>query len=183
VTIQEIFEKAAQDILDGLQSIINDPGVVVLNVIVFVIMIIVVRVFLWERVTNFLENRQKALTEEFDKANEERQHAQELQQQAISEYERMKAETEDLKSKLTQDAYKQQEQIVEEARTEAKHRIQQAEKDIEYEIAQANEEIRQSIKEIAFAAAEKIVKREIDQDKHQDIIDEIIKERDDVKDE
>ena len=181
LSVQEIFENASNSIQEGLESIVNDPGVVLLNVIVFLLMMVVVRVFLWEKVTAFLDKRQNALTEEFEKVASERAHAQELQQQAISDYERMKAETEDLKSKLTQEAYKEQERIVEDAKNEAKMRIKQAEKDIEYEIAQANEDIRQSIKEIAFTAAEKIVKREIDHDKHQDLIDEIIKERDDLK--
>ena len=62
------------------------------------------------------------------------------------------------------------------AKKEAKRRLDQAEKDIEYEILQANEDIKQSIKEVAFLAAQKIVKREIDESVHQDIIDEILQE-------
>ncbi len=179
--LKDIFEEASQAIQDGLNSIVLHPSVVLLNVIVFLIMLFFVKHFLWGKITLFLEQRQQALTEEFDKASEERQNAQALEQKAISEYERMKAETDSLKSKLTQDAYKQQEKLIEEAKKEAKHRIEQADKDIEYEIQRANEDIRQSIKEIAFAAAEKIVKREINQDEHNDIIDELIEERDDLK--
>jgi len=179
--VAEIFKEASQAIQDGLSSIVNNPGVVILNIAVFIVMVIFVRVYLWQRVTEFLEKRQNALNEAFEKADEERKNADELQQKAISEYERMKSETEDLKSKLTQDAYKEQDKLIEDAKAEVKQRLEQAEKDIEYEILKANEEIRQSIKEIAFAAAEKIVKREIDQDKHQDIIDELIDERDDLK--
>ena len=63
------------------------------------------------------------------------------------------------------------------AKEEAKRRLEQAEKDIEHEIFKANEEVKQSIKEIAFSAAAKIVKREIDESVHQDIIDELLKER------
>ncbi len=178
--MEEIFEEASKIISDGLNSIVNDPSVVLLNIIVFLVMLVVVRTFLWDKVTRFLELRQKALTKEFDLAKEERQRAQELQKQAITDYEKMKNETDELKSKLTQEAYKQQEKLIEDAKKEAKHRIQQAEKDIEYEIAQANEDIKQSIKTIAFSAAEKIVKREIDQDRHEDIIDEIIAKKDEL---
>ena len=81
-----------------------------------------------------------------------------------------------LKEKLTLEAYQQQEELIVGAKKEAKRRLDQAEKDIEFEIIQANDRIKQSIKEIAFAAAEKIVKREIDESVHQDIIDDIIKE-------
>ena len=81
-----------------------------------------------------------------------------------------------MKEKLTLEAYQQQEELIVGAKKEAKRRLDQAEKDIEFEIIQANDRIKQSIKEIAFAAAEKIVKREIDETVHQDIIDDIIKE-------
>jgi F-type H+-transporting ATPase subunit b len=181
VNLEEIFQEASESILEGLQSVVENPSVVLLNIIVFLIMLVFVRIYLWGRITEFLEKRQAALSEEFDKAESERKNAQALEQKAITEYEKMKLETEDLKTKLTQDAYVQQEKLVEEAKAEAKHRLEQASKDIEYEIVRANEDIRQSIKEIAFAAAEKIVKHEIDHDKHQDMIDNIIKERDDLK--
>jgi F-type H+-transporting ATPase subunit b len=66
--------------------------------------------------------------------------------------------------------------MIEAAKAEAKRRLEQAEKDIAFEIEQANEEIKESIKTIAFAAAEKIVKREIDESVHQDIIEKVIRE-------
>lgn len=181
MNLEEIFQDASEGILEGLQSVVDNPSVVLLNMIVFLVMLIFVRIYLWGRITEFLEKRQSALNEEFEIASQERKNAQELEQKAISEYEKMKTETEDLKTKLTQDAYLQQEKLVEEAKAEAKHRLEQVDKDIEYEITRANEDIRQSIKEIAFAAAQKIVKHEIDHDKHEDMIDEIIKERDDLK--
>ncbi|MFA6800845.1 MAG: F0F1 ATP synthase subunit B [Acholeplasmataceae bacterium] len=179
--LDEIFQEASEIMQDGLNSVMLHPSVVLLNIIVFLIMLFFVRRFLWKNITEFLDKRQNALTEEFDKASLERKNAQEMEQKAISEYGKMKAETDDLKTKLTQEAYKQQEKLVEAAKKEAKNRLEQASKDIENEIAKANEEIRQSIKEIAFAAAEKIVRREIDQEQHSDIIDELIHERDDLK--
>lgn len=178
--MEEILQDASKVIQEGLNSIVEHPSVVLLNIIVFLVMLVIVRTFLWDKVTRFLDLRQQALTEEFDRAREERSHAQTLQQQAVSDYEKMKKETEELKSKLTQEAYKQQDKLIEDAKKEAKHRLEQVEKDIAYEIAQANEDIKQSIKEIAFSAAEKIVKREIDQERHEDIIDEIISDRDEL---
>lgn len=174
----EIFQEASQMIQDGLNSIVANPSVTLLNLIVFVIMIFIVRKFLWQKVTDFIEKRQHALVKEFEDAEEQRKIAHELQQKAITEYENMHAETESLKQKLVQDAYHEQEKLINDAKAEAKQRLAQAEKDIQSEIERANEDIRQSIKEVAFAAAEKIVKHEINRDKHQALIDEIIEERD-----
>jgi F-type H+-transporting ATPase subunit b len=175
--VSEIFAEVTEAIQQGLNSVFERPDIVLLNIIAFFVLVIFIRAFLWEKVTTFLEARQEALTQALSDADQERQRAKSLQEKSVSDYEKMKEETRQLKEKLTQDAYKQQEELITNAKKEAKRRLEQAEKDIEYEVAQANEEIKKSIKVVAFAAAEKIVKREIDESIHQDIIDEIIAER------
>lgn len=174
--MNEIFEEVVLAIEEGLYSVINRPDVVLLNIVALVILILIIRKFLWSKVTLFLESRQQALTEALDTAEMERNRSRELQEKSVKDYEAMKDETRQLKEKLTLEAYQEQEKLITNAKKEANRRIAQAEKDIEFEIAQANEEIKQSIKEIAFAAAEKIVKREIDESVHQDIIDELTQE-------
>lgn len=176
VNIDEIFQEAAQSVIDGLYSIMNRPDIVLLNILAFIVLLLVIKKFFWQKITAFVDARQQAMTEAIDNAKTERERAMEIQAKATQDYEQMKEETRQLKEKLTQEAYKQQEELVEAAKEEAKRRLEQAEKDIAFEIEQANDEIKQSIKTIAFAAAEKIVKREIDASVHEDIIEEIIRE-------
>lgn len=175
--MNEIFDQITEMVEEGLYSVVNDPGIVILNILALLVLLFFVRTFLWKKVTAFLDKRQIALSEAIDQADQERQIAKSLQEKSLKEYEGMKEETRKLKEKLTQEAYKEQEKLITSAKEEAKRRLEQAEKDVEYEISQANEEIKQSIKEIAFSAASKIVKREINQAVHQDIIDEILDER------
>jgi len=176
VNLSQIFDEVVQGIEDGLYSIINHPSLVLLNILAFIVLMFFVKKFLWEKVTKFIDLRQKALMEAMETADQERARAQELQAKSSKDYEKMKEETRQLKEKLTQDAYRQQEELILSAKKEAQRRLEQTELDIQFEIAQANEEIKQSIKEIAFLAAEKIVKREIDESVHQDIIDSILEE-------
>ncbi len=174
--LSQIFDEVVQGIEDGLYSIINHPSLVLLNILAFIVLMFFVKKFLWEKVTKFIDLRQQALMEAMETADQERARAQELQAKSSKDYEQMKEETRQLKEKLTQDAYRQQEELILSAKKEAQRRLEQTELDIQFEIAQANEEIKQSIKEIAFLAAEKIVKREIDESVHQDIIDSILEE-------
>lgn len=174
--MNEILEEVTQMIQNGLNSVFDRPDVLIFNILAFIVLVFFVKRFLWKYVTSFVDSRQKALSEELDRAAEERALAQSLQEKSQKDYELMKEETRVLKEKLTVEAYKQQEELIVSAKKEAKRRLEQAEKDIEFEIIQANEQIKQSIKEIAFAAAEKIVKREIDENVHQDIIDEIVRD-------
>lgn len=175
--MREVFEEVSLLIEEGLYSVFNRPDIVVLNILALIVLLVFVRKFLWQRVTTFIDLRQKALTEALMNADMERDKAKQLQENSVKEYEKMKEETKVLKDKLTAEAYKQQEELIDSAKKEAKRRLDQASKDIQFEIIQANEQIKQSIKEVAFAAAEKIVKREIDENVHQDIINDIVSER------
>ena len=172
--MKELFEKVVEAIEEGLYSVITRPDVVLLNILAFLVLVLLVKKLLWSKVTTFLEGRQSAMHEAITNAEEERKRSQALQEKSVKDYEAMKEETRVLKEKLMQDAYREQEVLINNAKKEAKRRLSQAEKDIQFEIAQANEEIKQSIKTVAFAAAEKIVKREIDESMHEDIIDEIL---------
>ena len=172
--MNKIFAEVTEAIQRGLNSVFDNPELVIMNILAFFVLVFFVRKFLWVKVTTFLEARQTALTEALTNADRERTRAKELQEKSVTDYEAMKEETRQLKEKLTLEAYKQQDELITNAKKEAKLRLEKAEKDILFEISQANEEIKQSIKEVAFAAAEKIVKREIDESVHKDIIEDII---------
>jgi len=172
--LNKIFAEVTEAIQRGLNSVFDNPELVIMNILAFFVLVFFVKKFLWVKVTAFLEARQEALTEALSIADQERTRAKELQEKSVTDYEAMKEETRQLKEKLTHEAYKQQDELIANAKKEAKRRLEKAEKDILFEISQANEEIKQSIKEVAFAAAEKIVKREIDESVHKDIIEDII---------
>ncbi len=174
--MKEIFENASNLLNDGLNSIFARPDILILNILAFVVMLFFVRYFLWDKINAFIERRQEAVSKALDNAEEERRKAQTLQDNAKKEYAAMKKETDELKERLVKEAYTHQEKLIEEAKASAKHRIEQAERDIDYEISQANEQIKTSIKEVAFMAASKIVKREIDESLHQDIFEDLLKD-------
>ncbi len=172
-----VFDDVIKAIEDGLYSALRNPSIVLLNIIAFVVLVFIVKKFFWQKITDFIEKRRVMMMNALEAADREKLRAQELQEKSAKDYEAMKEETRQLKEKLSVEAYKQQDELIANAKKEASRRMDQAEKDIEYEILQANEQIKKSIKEIAFAAAEKIVKREIDEEIHQDIIDEMIQKR------
>jgi F-type H+-transporting ATPase subunit b len=178
VVYANVFDDVIQAIEDGLYSIINNPSVVLLNIIAFLVLVLIIKKFFWAKITLFLEKRQAVMMEALEQAETEKKRAHELQVKSQKDYEKMKSETQEIREKLMAEAQKEQENLIQNAKNEAKRRLEQAEKDIEFEINKANEDIKQSIKEVAFAAAQKIVKREIDESVHQDIIDEILGEQD-----
>jgi F-type H+-transporting ATPase subunit b len=176
VIYSSVFDQATEAIEKGLNSALQNPSIILLNLLAFVVLVLIIKKYFWSKVTAFIENRQKVMMEALESADKERKRAIELQEKSAKDYELMRNETQALKEKLLKDAYNEQEILIQKAKAEVKRRLEQAEKDIQFEISLANDQIKQSIKEIAFAAAEKIVKREIDENMHQDIVDQIIGE-------
>ncbi len=170
-----VFQEAIALIEEQLNSVMVRPDILVLNLLALVVLVIIVRHFFWAKVTAFLDARKDALAKVMSEADDERAKARAMQEKSHQDYLSMKKETEELKDRLTREAYLKYEELVQEAKNEARRRLDQAKRDIDAEISQANADIMASIREIAFAAAEKIVKREIDQALHDDVIDEIVK--------
>ncbi len=169
-----IFDQITEMVEEGLYSVINNPEIVLLNLVALIVLFIVVKKFFWEKVTLYLEKRQALYMQTLDEAHAEKELAQSLQEKAMKEYETMKEETRELRDRLTSEAHAERDLLIQNAKAEVKRRLEQAEKDIDYEVSKANEDIKNAIKEIAFSAASKIVKREIDEALHQDIIEEIL---------
>jgi len=174
--VQAIFEEVSRIIDAGLNSVITNPDIVLLNLLALVVLALVVRKFFWLKITTYLEKQQEALMAALQTADAEKMAAIELQKKAKEEYQSMKAETEALKRSLTQQAKVEAELLVKKAEEEASFKIKQAQSQMEHERKQLEQDIKTSIKEVAFSAAKKIVQAEINENKHQTLIDEAIKE-------
>jgi F-type H+-transporting ATPase subunit b len=88
----------------------------------------------------------------------------------------MRKETEELKNMLTKNAKKDAEKVLFEANLVAEKKLNLAEKQIELEYKKVESEIKESIKDLAFTAAKKIIKKEIDEKTHKRIIEETLDE-------
>ena len=174
--MQQIFDEVARIIDSGLNSLINDPDIVVLNIVALLVLALFIRKFFWQKITDFLDKQQAALTEALTEADEERDKAIKLQEKAKQEYQQMRAETTALKETLTKQAKQEAEQLIAKANEDADKKVKHAEKQIAYELKKAEEDIKQSIKTVAFTAAKKIIHKEIDANTHQKLIDDAIEE-------
>ena len=180
--IKEAIDSIIESIIESLGPI-TDPtqmGSYVRDIIIqlcaTILLFVVVRFFLWNKVTAFLEAKRQSVDNKLEEANKAKENALNLEAQMIAEMDEAKAQI----KKLLDDAQKEgnikREQIIAEAKAEAERRHKQLEEELENEKANMADEIKQEIVNIAFQAAEKIVAKEIDQDKYIDIIDEILKE-------
>jgi len=145
-----------------------------IQLIATIILFLVVRIFLWKPITEFLEARKKNMDNELESAKEHNQKALEYEESMKEQNALAKKEIQKLlqEASLQGDLVKQE--IIEEAKKEAERRIALANQEIELEIKQKEEDIKNQIVTIAFLAAEKIVGKEIDHNEYLSLVTNII---------
>lgn len=172
-----IFESVVEGVQKGLFEILENPHIMLMQLIATILLFLIIRVFFWKPITKFIEDNQKATNRELLEAHDKNKQASVLKAEVQKEYETARDESKSFKALLQQEAYDEKDRIIGEARAEAKRRLDQVEFDVRQEIKKSNEKIKSSIKTVAFAAAEKILQHEIDEDTHEKMIDELIDEQ------
>ena len=154
----------------------SNISTIVMQLAATLILFLFVYFFLWKKVTRLIEARQEAIKNDLKEAKEEKEKALRISLERDQEYQKAKEEARKLINDAVKEGNLQKEKIIEDAKEEARRRLNNADEEIKQEIEKSKKEIKTAIVDVAFAAAEKIVKREIDRQKHQDIVKEFIEE-------
>lgn len=179
--MNEILDKIAETVNNCLGPLKNlnitggDVRDLLIQLIATILLFLVIRFFLWKPITHILETRRQAIDQALEDAKTSKDNAKALETDLADELAKAKASVQEILAKAEKDGNARREQILEEAKLEAKQRLENLELELEQEKKNMQKEIRKEIVDIAFAAAEKIVAKEIDQDKYRDIVDEILK--------
>ncbi len=144
------------------------------QILTFVFLIWFINRFLWEPLTNMMEERKKRIADGLA-ASERGLHEKELaEKKAIEILQVAKQEANDVIAR----AQRRSNEIIEEAKRDAKAEnerlLHAANASIDQEVNRAKEELRQHVATLAISAAEKILQKEINADIHAEILNETI---------
>ena len=140
-----------------------------------VILFAVVAIFFWKPITRILEERRNQIDKDLQDAEVAKANAIEIEANLQKELSEAKAKIKEMIDTAEKEANIRKETIINAAKEEAKRRLDNVEIELVEEKKSMEKEIRQEIVDIAFQAAEKIVQKEINQDKYLDIVDDILK--------
>jgi F-type H+-transporting ATPase subunit b len=132
--------------------------------------------FIWPPLNAAIESRQKTIADGLAAAERARQELKDADNRVADEIRKAREEA----THIVERANQQYNQIVDKAKTDAvaegarQKAVAQAE--IESLSHQAREILRQQVAMLAVSGAEKILKREIDQARHRDLLDALAKE-------
>ena len=179
--MNEILDKIAEAVnsclgpLTNLQIKGSDVRDLLIQLCATILLFVVVRFFLWKPITDILEKRRKAIDAALASAKESSLAAKQLENELSNQLSSAKEQIRQLLLQAEKDGNAKREQIIAEAKMEAQRRMENLEAELELEKNKMENQIRSEIVEIAFAAAEKIVAKEIDQKQYLDVVDEILK--------
>lgn len=160
--------------MEMTQGLIELNWTSLMIVINLLILYIILKKYFWEKIRQFMLDRENAVRDAFDSAEAMNKRADEKMRNYSARIANVEEEGREIIRQAKQQADAQAQDILAEAREQASEMIAKAEKNIELEKAKAMEEMRQEIGTLALMAAEKIVGREIDAVGQEAIIDDVI---------
>ncbi len=132
--------------------------------------------FIWPPILNAIEERQEQIAEGLAAAEK----GQDKLLQAQAEAEEIVSDARKQATSILDQAHARANEIVAEGKSdgvrERERQLTAAKAEIEQEINKAREELRGQVSAIAIASAEKILKREIDDKAHEDILGKLAQE-------
>lgn len=146
----------------------------IIQLLATLIIFLMVRYKFWKPITNILESRRKAMDEAVEAAEASNKQAQEYEEELRLKLENAQLEIKSMIETAEKEALMRKEDIIQEAKAEAQRRLDNVRNEIELEIKNKNNEIKQTIVDVAFLAASKIVEQEVDKEKYLAVVNEII---------
>ncbi|WP_449448871.1 F0F1 ATP synthase subunit B [Streptococcus suis] len=137
----------------------------------FAILIILIRVFAWDKITGIFEERANKIANDIDVAEEKLTAAANLVQQREDELVQGRIESQKIIQDAVERAKLEKKRILEQADVEIQGLKQKAQLEIEAEKREAQENLRVQVAELAVDLASKIILEDLDQQAHSNLID------------
>ena len=144
------------------------------QMITFIVFVWFIKAYLWEPLTQAMDNRSKKISEGLAAAEKGQQKIE----QATIEFSTRIDEAKTKASGIITNAESKSKSIVEEARATAKEEAQKIAKtssqQLEQEINAAREALKADVAALSLLCAEKIISKEVDKNMHDQIISEVL---------
>lgn len=139
-----------------------------------VILFLLIKKFLYKRVKNMLETRQKTIDNDYNAAKEAKEQALADRKTYEDKLSDAKAEADRVIKSAVDVANEREKEIIDEAKMKADGIIRQAQNDAVLERKKAEDSIKREIVEVSSLLTEKMLEREVTLDDHKKFIDSFI---------
>lgn len=147
---------------------------VVITVINFIILYLILRHFLFDKVNGVIDERNSSIKENIDKAETDKKEAEALKSENLKKLEESKIEGKKIVENYKQKAEKVSEGIKGEASNEAELIIERAKKEVQLEKEKAEDELKNKVVDLAVILSSKALEKSINEEEHRRLIEEFI---------
>lgn len=172
------FASRLEEAIENLvrNGIIINPIEILIQLVATVVLIGLVKVFLWDKVTAFLDARQSVVDEDIAAAQADKEKAQSLREKAEAELKAIKEEAKAILDAAKEQAENTRENTLEKTKEEVENMRKNAQNELDKDVENARKSLREEIISVAMALSKKVIAKEIDEATYMALIDEAIKE-------
>ncbi len=153
-----------------------DPASIVGTILNTLILFLVIKHFLFDKVNAVLEARKDEVAKTYEDADSTLRNAKRLENEYTERLSEAREESADIIRNAQRTAQKRSDEIIDSAKDEAHGIVTRANADIEKEKKRAVNQIKDEISGIAISIAEKVVAKEIDPKTHEKLVEDFINE-------
>lgn len=162
--------------VDGLKALgINLPSLLA-QLINFTLLLAVLYLLAYKPLLRVLDERKKRVQEGLEASEEAKRRLAEAEQQSAAELDRARQEGQALIGQTQQISARVQEEARQQARAEADQLLERARGEIQLERDSAIAQLRREFADLTITAAERVIRRSLDQDAHRQLIEEVLAE-------
>lgn len=160
----------------GLKPVVTLSYELVFQIINTIILFIVLRKILFKPVLNIIDDRENAIKSDIATGEQAKSEGLALKAEYEKKLSAVKSEGQEIIKQATLRAEQKSEEIISTAKEEAISLKERANKDIAQEKQKVMNELKNDISNIAILAASKVIEKDIDQAKHEEMINKFIEE-------
>lgn len=160
----------------GIGALGIDPQSLLVYLVNFAILAVILYFFAYKRILGVLDARSAKIKDSLEEADRVRQDAQEQQAQMQRTLDEGRQEGQRVLQEAREAAERYRDQQQTQARAQAEEMIERARAEIQSERDAALEQVRAQFAGLAVTAAERIIRRSLDENTHRDLIDEVLAE-------
>lgn len=160
----------------GIGALGVDPQSLLVYLVNFAVLAVILYFFAYKRILGVLDARSAKIKDSLEEADRVRLDAQEQQVQMQRTLDEGRQEGQRVLQDAREAAERYREQQQAQARAQADEILERARSEIQSERDAALEQLRAQFAGLAVTAAERIIRRSLDENTHRDLIDEVLAE-------
>lgn len=158
-----------------------DGRMLIAQIVNFVILLVLLRAFLYRPVLRMLQERRERIAESMRQAEEVKQQLARAQQEYESAILRARREAQEIVTQANDLGKRLTEEARQRAQAEAQADLERARAQIRLETQQAIAKLRAEVADLAVLAAGRIIQRSLDTKEHYDLVAEVLRETEKLK--